>query len=77
MAATESIIISTPKDVLDKMNSWYFRKLSLSILPLTLPFFSYKVRQTAWRVRVDKGLLGKSNQSGGSREYGNEGEVKS
>ena len=77
MAATESIIISTPKDVLDKMNSWYFRKLSLSILTLTLPFFSFKVHQTAWRVRVDKGLLGKSNQSGGGREYGNEGEVKS
>merc|ERR1712192_146253 len=47
VAATESIIISTPKDILDKMNEW--------------------------RVKADEGLPGKSNQSGRSGGYGDEG----
>ena len=33
VAATESIIISTPKDVLDKMNSWYILHVQPSVLP--------------------------------------------
>ena len=73
MAATESIIISTPQDVLDNMNSWYSPFSGSGVILVKI---LSKVCQAAWRVGVDQGLPGKSDQHERSRGHGDEGEER-